>query len=101
MVCPLRAIGSLSLGGQASVPFGLGLMSVSRSALATLICLSDLLTKPGVRWVASFPSRLFLGKRFVLPRIGVTHRLIGTAEPVPTFSGVPAPAWRFLQDRHD
>jgi hypothetical protein len=101
MVCPLSVIGSLSLGGKASVPFGLGLMRVSCSVLATLVCLSDLFTKPGVRWVASFPSRLFLGKRFVLPRISVTHSLIGTAEPVPTFSGVSAAQWRLLQDRHD
>jgi len=44
---------------------------------------------------------LFFGKRFVLPRIGVTHGLIGTAEPEPSLSGVSAAVCRLLQDRHD
>jgi hypothetical protein len=31
---------------------------------------------------------LFFGKGFVLPGIGMTHSLIGMAEPVPALCGV-------------
>jgi hypothetical protein len=63
--------------------------------------LSDLFTDPGVLWIASFPSRLFFRKGFVLPCVGVTHNLIVVAELVPAFSGVSVAAlWRLLQDRH-
>jgi hypothetical protein len=71
--------------------------------------LSDLFTDPGVRRIASFPSRLFFRKGFVLPRLGVAHSLIGIAELEPALSGVLEPAlsgvpdaaqWRLFQDRH-
>jgi len=77
------------------------LISAPGSFLTLVLGLSGLFTDPSVGRIASFPSRLFFGKGFVLPRIGVTHGFIGIAELVPALCGVSvAVVSRFLQDRH-
>jgi hypothetical protein len=63
---------------------------------------ADLFADPGVRWIASFPSRLFFREGFVLPHVGLAHTFIAMAELVPARCGVPdAGLSRLLQDRHD
>ena len=102
MVCPLGINVRLSLWSNASVPFGFGFISAQRSFLTPILGLSDLFADPGVRWIASLPSRLFFLEGFVLPCIGVAHSFPGMAKPEPAMSGVSAAGVsRLMQDRHD
>lgn len=101
VVCLLGIIVGLSLGANASVPVGLGLISAPGSLLTPVSRLSDLFTDLGVFRIVSFPARLFFGEGFVLPGVGVAHGLVGMAELVQARSGasVATLRWRLLPDR--
>jgi hypothetical protein len=92
MVRSLGIIVRPTLRRNASVPFGLGFISAPWSFPTPLPCLSDLFTDPGVLKIASFPSRLFFRKGFVLPCLGIAHSLIAIAEPMPAPCGVTVAA---------
>jgi hypothetical protein len=92
MVRSLSIIVRLTLRVNASVPFSLGFISAQRSLTTPLLRSSDLFADPGVLRIASFPSRLFFRKVFVLPCLGVTHSLNDMAEPTPAPRGMPVAA---------
>src|ERR1700733_14192475 len=76
MVRSLGIIVRLTLRVSAGVPFGLGFIGAQRTFPTSDPSFADLFAAPGVLRIPSLPPRLFFGKVFVLPCLGVTHSLI-------------------------